>query len=123
MNLTGLPNASQGEINIAAAGAGGAVALPEGFPTDVYLPSERVIESAMDMAGMQMVNLVTPDDLQLLYAEIEKTMGTGDWKRDMAIQEDDGATLVYSKDKRQVIYRMNRNEAGTELTLRAGSNG
>ena len=49
----------EGEIHIASAGADGAVALPDGFPTDVYLPPERAIESAMDMAGIKMVNLAT----------------------------------------------------------------
>ena len=112
----------EGDLKISADPAGN-VALPPDLPADIYLPRKHRVNSVMDMAGMQMVNLVTPDELQLLYAEIEKTMGTGDWKREMAIQEDGGATLVYSKDKRQVIYRMVRNEDGTELTLRAGSNG
>ncbi len=112
----------QGEINIAAAGAGGAVALPEGFPTDVYLPSERVIESAMDMAGMQMVNLSTKAAVPALSAEVERTMKAQGWTREMAMQAGDGSTLVYRKEKRQIVYQIGAgDDGGSRLAVRTGS--
>lgn len=112
----------QGEVNIASAGAGGTVALPDGFPTDVYLPPERAIESAMDMAGMQMVNLATQAGVPALSGEVERAMKAQGWTREMAMQAGDGSTLVYRKDKRQVVYQIGAGDnGGSRLAVRIGS--
>ena len=112
----------QGEVNIASAGAGGTVALPDGFPTDVYLPPERAIESAMDMAGMQMVNLATKAGVPALSGEVERAMKAQGWTREMAMQAGDGSTLVYRKDKRQVVYQIGAGDnGGSRLAVRIGS--
>ena len=67
----------EGDLKISADPAGN-VALPPDLPADIYLPRRHRVNSVMDMAGMQMVNLTTPDALQPLYGEIEKTMGKGE---------------------------------------------
>ena len=113
----------QGDLRIASAGAGDSVALPTDFPADVYLPRQHRVASVMDMAGMQMVNLATPSTLQALSGEVEKSMQAGGWKREMAMQADGSATLMYSKDKRQAVYQLVTDGDGTQLAIRTGKDG
>ena len=114
----------QGEVKVATAEDGGTVAMPADFPKDVYLPADAKLASAMDMAGMQMLNMTTPQDLAKVSADIEKSMQGQGWKREMAMQAGGGNTLMYSKDKRQVVYQMLKaDEGGTQLAIRTGENG
>ena len=114
----------QGEVKVATAEDGGTVAMPADFPKDVYLPADNKLASAMDMAGMQMLNMTTPQDLAKVSADIEKSMQGQGWKREMAMQAGGGNTLMYSKDKRQVVYQMLKaDEGGTQLAIRTGENG
>ena len=114
----------QGEIKVATAEDGGTVAMPADFPKDVYLPADKKLASAMDMAGMQMLNMTTPQELAGVSADIEKSMQGQGWKREMAMQAGDGSTLMYSKDNRQVVYQMLKaDEGGTQLAIRTGENG
>ena len=114
----------QGDIKVATAEDGGTVALPADFPKDVFLPSDYKLASAMDMGGMQMLNMTTPQELANVSADIEKSMQGQGWKREMAMQAGGGNTLTYSKDKRQVVYQMLKvEEGGTQLAIRTGENG
>ena len=114
----------QGEVKVATAEDGGTVAMPADFPKDVYLPADNKLASAMDMAGMQMLNMTTPQDLAKVSADIEKSMQGQGWKREMAMQAGGGNTLMYSKDNRQVVYQMLKaDEGGTQLAIRTGENG
>ena len=114
----------QGEVKVATAEDGGTVAMPADFPKDVYLPADNKLASAMDMAGMQMLNMTTAQDLAKVSADIEKSMQGQGWKREMAMQAGDGSTLMYSKDKRQVVYQMLKaDEGGTQLAIRTGESG
>ncbi|GHC03270.1 hypothetical protein [Thermomonas carbonis] len=113
----------QGEVKVATAEDGGTVAMPADFPKDVYLPADNKLASAMDMAGMQMLNMTTPQELARVSADIEKSMQGQGWKREMAMQAGDGSTLMYSKDNRQVVYQMLKaDEGGTQLAVRTGTN-
>ncbi|HSD15863.1 MAG TPA: hypothetical protein VLC71_01215 [Thermomonas sp.] len=114
----------QGEIKVATAEDGGTVALPADFPKDVFLPSDNTLASAMDMGGMQMLNMTTPQELAAVSADIEKSMQGQGWKREMAMQAGGGNTLMYTKDKRQVVYQMLKaDQGGTQLAIRTGENG
>ena len=114
----------QGDIKVATAEDGGSVALPADFPKDVFLPSDNKLASAMDMGGMQMLNMTTPQELAAVSADIEKSMQGQGWKREMAMQAGGGNTLMYSKDKRQVVYQMLKaDEGGTQLAIRTGESG
>ena len=114
----------QGDIKVATAEDGGSVALPADFPKDVFLPSDNKLASAMDMGGMQMLNMTTPQELAGVSADIEKSMQGQGWKREMAMQAGGGNTLMYSKDKRQVVYQMLKaDEGGTQLAIRTGESG
>ena len=114
----------QGEVKVATAEDGGTVAMPADFPKDVYLPADNKLASAMDMAGMQMLNMTTPQEMAGVSADIEKSMQGQGWKREMAMQAGGGNTLMYSKDKRQVVYQMLKaDEGGTQLAIRTGESG
>ena len=114
----------QGEMKVATAQDGGSVALPADFPTDVFLPEPRTVSSAMDMGGMKAVNIATSVALAQVSADVEKSMQGQGWKREMAMQAGDGSTLMYSKDKRQVVYQMLKaDEGGTQLAIRTGESG
>ena len=114
----------QGEVKVATAEDGGTVAMPADFPKDVYLPADNKLASAMDMAGMQMLNMTTPQELAGVSADIENSMQGQGWKREMAMQAGGGSTLMYSKDKRQVVYQMLKaDEGGTQLAIRTGEGG
>ncbi|MDE2408165.1 MAG: hypothetical protein KGL91_09945 [Xanthomonadaceae bacterium] len=112
----------KGDVNIATADADGNVSLPAGFPADVILPGKHKVASVVDMAGMQMVNLTTPEAMNSVYAETDKGMQAGGWKRDVAMQNGDGATLAFSKEKRQVFYQLGKSDdGGTQLAIRTGT--
>ena len=114
----------QGDLRIATAEDGGSVAMPANFPKDVFLPADNTLASAMDMGGMQMLNMTTPQELAAVSADIEKSMQDQGWKREMAMQAGVGNTLMYSKDNRQVVYQMLKaDEGGTQLAIRTGENG
>ncbi|WP_240125579.1 hypothetical protein [Thermomonas alba] len=106
----------------AQADAGGRVTLPPGFPTDIYLPARHRVATAVDMAGMQMVNLMTPTATATVYAEADQGMQARGWKRELAMQSDDGSTLSFRKDGRQVFYQLVRDPSGgTQLAVRVAS--
>ncbi|MFN3310225.1 MAG: hypothetical protein ACK40R_00790 [Thermomonas sp.] len=104
------------------AGAAARVALPPGFPTDIYLPARHRVATAVDMAGMQMVNLMTPTATATVYAEADQGMQARGWKRELAMQSDDGSTLAFRKEHRQVFYQLVRDQAGgTQLAVRVAA--
>ena len=106
----------------AAADGGTRVALPPGFPTDIYLPARHRLATAVDMAGLQMVNLVTPATTEAVYAEADRLMQARGWKRELAMQSDDGSTLAFRKEHRQVFYQLVRDDAGgTQLAVRVAA--
>lgn len=115
----------QGEMKVAAAQDGGSVTLPAGFPTDVFLPEQRTVSSAMDMGGMKAVNIATAATLAQVSADVEKTMQAQGWKREMSMQTGaDSSTLIYSKDKRQAVYQLIKADGGgTQLAVRTGGEG
>ena len=114
----------KGEIKIASAEDGESVPLPSGFPEDIYMPGKHKVASAMDIAGAQMVNLTTPEAVAEISAGVEQTMQAQGWKREMAMQADGSSTLMYSKDKRHVVYQMVKaDDGGTQLAIRTGTDG
>ena len=115
----------QGELKVATSVDGESVPMPEDFPKDVFLPEKGKINSAMDMAGMKMVNIITKSSTSEISAQVQKTMEAQGWKREMAMQGEEGsATFVYSKDKRQTVYQMMKNDdGGTQIAIRTGGEG
>ncbi len=118
-------NPDEGDLKVATSQDGESVPLPADFPKDVFLPQHSTVNSAMDMAGMKMVNMTTDATSADVSATIQKTMEADGWKREMAMQAAEGsATLVYSKDKRQAVYQMMKGDrGGTQIAIRTGGEG
>lgn len=116
---------AEGEVKLAASVDGESVPMPDDFPKDVFLPEKVKINSAMDMAGMKMVNVITNASTGEISAQVQKSMEAQGWKREMAMQGEEGsATFVYSKDKRQTVYQMMKNDdGGTQIAIRTGGEG
>ena len=114
-----------GQIKVATSEDGQSVPLPDDFPKDVFLPEQSAVNSAMDMAGMKMVNITTKASTNQVSSAIQKTMEAQGWKREMAMQAAEGsATLVFSKDKRQTVYQMMKADGGgTQVAIRTGGEG
>jgi hypothetical protein len=111
----------QGEMKVATAEDGGSVALPADFPSDVFLPTQRAVNSAMDMGGMKMVNVTTSAAPSVVSADVEKAMQAQGWKREMAMQAEGSSTLIYTKEQRQAVYQMTQADGGgTQLAIRSG---
>ena len=112
----------QGEFKVANSVDGESVPMPDDFPKDVFLPEKGKINSAMDMAGMKMVNIITNAPSAEISANVQKSMEAQGWKREMAMQGEEGsATFVYSKDKRQTVYQlMKGDKGGTQVAIRTG---
>lgn len=115
----------EGGLKVVTSQDGQSVPLPAEFPKDVFLPEHGAINSAMDMAGMKMVNMTTDATSGDVSAAIQNTMEAGGWKREMAMQAAEGnATLVYSKGKRQAVYQMMKGDkGGTRIAIRTGGEG
>ena len=112
----------EGEFKAAVSQDGESVPMPDDFPKDVFLPEKGKINSAMDMAGMKMVNIITNAPSGEISAQVQKSMEAQGWKREMAMQGEEGsATFVYSKEKRQTVYQMMKDdEGGTQIAIRTG---
>ena len=112
----------KGEMRITTAGDGDTVALPAGFPTDLYLPAPHKVDSVMAMGSAHMVNLTTSMATADVHAGVVDAMQRGGWTQALAMQTGEGSTLAYRKDKRQAFYQLVKQDGGgTQLAIRAGN--
>lgn len=109
-----------GQYQQATTEEGGSVALPSSFPSDIYLPDQHRVASVMDVSGAQIVNLSTPTAMTTVFNSVGQRMEKSGWKREMAMQSGDGGSLAFSKEKRNAVYYIAKNESGgTDLTINA----
>lgn len=112
----------KGEMRITTATDGDTVALPAGFPTDLYLPAPHKVDSVMAMGSAHMVNLTTPMATADVHAAVVDAMQRGGWTQELAMQTGEGSTLAYRKDTRQAFYQLVKQDGGgTQLAIRAGN--
>jgi hypothetical protein len=83
--------------------SGGEVALPKDFPSDVHLPGKYTIKSAMQMGPAFVLSMHSPDAVQAVFADYDKSMKAGGWNESAAMQTSDReSVLTFQKDKRNV---------------------
>ena len=88
-------------------------------------PPTTSCASAMDMGGMQMLNMTTAAGTGRRVSPTSRSRcraraGSARWRCRPAA----AVTLMYSKDKRQVVYQMLKaDEGGTQLAIRTGEGG
>ena len=108
----------QGVLQSTAAEEGQSVPLPANFPSDIYLPDQHRIASVMDVSGAQVINISTPAAMTAVFNTVGQNMEKSGWKREMAMQSGDGGSLAFSKEKRNAVYYIAKNEnGGTDLTI------
>ena len=96
------------------------LSLPADFPKDIYLPKTYTVNSVMDMGGMHMVALMSPEQVPALFNAASAAMQQQGWKQVTAMQQATGsAMLAFEKEKRHVALSFNRNrqDAGTVVSV------
>ena len=92
--------------------SGNALPLPDGFPEDVHLPDDYVVNSVMDMGGAQIIGMTAPGDVGGLFAGARAGMADAGWKQVMAMQHSaDSAMLSFEKDARTAVLAFNQDGA------------
>ncbi len=87
--------------------------LPADFPKDIYLPKTYAVNSVMDMGGMRMVALMSPEPVPALFNAAGDAMKQHGWKQITAMQHATGnAMLAFEKEQRHVSLSFNRNRQG-----------
>lgn len=84
------------------------LALPPGFPDDVYLPADHSVRSVMDVEGMQIVGMTTAGPLDRVRDEARSTMERHGWKQVLAMEGEKGSMLAYQKDERHAALSFGR---------------
>ena len=99
-----------GEMKISG---GDAAELPTTFPKDIYLPSDYVVSSVMEMNNTQLIALTADGEVAKLYADAREMMEKEGWKQTMAMRgsANDGL-LAYEKGERKATVSFNTEEAG-----------
>ena len=91
----------EGEMRIAG---GDDLALPDGFPDDIYLPPQYRVTSVMDMGGTHVVSLSAHGRAGAMFEEARDSMQKAGWQQTMAMQHDaDNAMLAFEKGDRASV--------------------
>ena len=97
----------------ASPGARAALALPDDFPDDIYLPVEHRINSLMDRGALRVVSLQAPGQVSALFDDARAGMDKRGWKQTMAMRDaTDSALLSYEKGDRAAVLSFNDDRSG-----------
>ena len=97
----------------AASGARTALALPDDFPDDIYLPADHRINSLMDRGALRVVSLQAPGQVSALFDDARASMDKRGWKQTMAMRDaTDSALLTYEKGDRAAVLSFNDDRGG-----------
>lgn len=105
--------ASQPAHGAAFGARGDALALPDDFPADIYLPADYRINSLMDRGALRVVSLQAPGEVSALFGDARAGMDRRGWKQVMAMRDaTDSALLTYEKDDRTTVLSFNDDRSG-----------
>lgn len=97
----------------ASPGARTALALPDDFPDDIYLPADYRINSLMDRGALRVVSLQAPGQVSALFGDARASMDERGWKQTMAMRDaTDSALLTYEKGDRAAVLSFNEDRSG-----------
>ena len=100
----------QGDVTVAS---GDGLALPDGFPDDVYLPREYKVRSVLNVAGTQVLSLSAEGEATQFFNEASEAMQAKGWSQTMALQNDArNAMLAFEKGERNAVVSVNADEDG-----------
>lgn len=103
--------------------AGGNVALPKDFPSDVHLPASYTIKTAINAPGGIVLEMHTPAAMQAVYSDYDASMKSGGWTEAMAMQTSDKESMLnFTKGERNVVVSIvAAGEGGTDVHLQAAT--
>src|SRR3546814_9439756 len=100
---------------VLGARGGGALALPDDFPDDIYLPADYRINSLMDRGTLRVVSLQAPGQVSALFGDARVSMDLRGWKQVLAMRDaTDSALLTYEKDDRAAVLSFNDDRSRSE---------
>ena len=110
---------ADGELAIRS---GESVALPQDFPSDIYLPADYQVNSVMDLQGVSMVSLRAPGQVSTLSAAAREAMQAQGWTQSMSAQQSaDTALLAFEKgedqSRRSATLSFNRNNGDEHVIV------
>src|SRR3546814_9386054 len=98
---------------VLGARGGGALALPDDFPDDIYLPADYRINSLMDRGTLRVVSLQAPGQVSALFGDARVSMDLRGWKQVLAMRDaPDSALLTYEKDERAAVLSFTDDSSG-----------
>jgi hypothetical protein len=90
---------------------GDALALPEGFPDDLYRPDGR-ITNVIASGDLTMIGFQSDLAPQALADAVGRSMAGHGWKQVMAMQGEAGSMLAFEKDGRNAALTYSANDGG-----------
>lgn len=110
---------ADGELAIRS---GESVALPQDFPSDIYLPADYQVNSVMDLQDVSMVSLTAPGQVSTLFAAAREAMQAQGWTQSMSAQHSsDTAMLAFEKgeaeQRRSTTLSFNRNNGDEHVIV------
>jgi len=112
---TTIISTANGEMKMSA---GDDLALPDGFPDDVYLPAGYQVRSVMELDGAEVISVSAPGTIESGFDEASAAMQRHGWKQVMAMQRDSYRMLGFEKGERQArVMLVADNDAGVMLNL------
>jgi hypothetical protein len=74
--------------------AGADAKLPASFPTDVFLPADYKVESAMEMPNAVIAHVLAQGSVASIAANADKGMQAQGWKQTMTLAQSEQANIV-----------------------------
>ena len=110
----------QGKVNVAS---GESVAIPAGFPKDIYVYDGAKVLTSMTMPQGHMLTLETADPASRVADAYQSAMAAAGWKQEMAMDSGTGKMFSYAKDNlhAQVTIDADSDNAKTMITVMATS--
>lgn len=99
--------------NVMQMNAGGNVALPKDFPSDVHLPPTHTLKSVITVAGATVLDMHVQGAMQAVYAEYDGAMKADGWTEAMAMQTSDKESMFnFTKGQRAVVVTITAADSG-----------
>lgn len=113
-----VPPLTADDVPVPALAVDEALALPENFPDDVYLPSDYRLTSVMDRGGLRVLSLQAPGRVPLLFDAARRAMRDSGWTQTIAVQDaGDTAMLGWEKERRAAVLSLHAGGGGVAMSL------
>lgn len=109
-----------GEVKIASDPEGG-VALPAGFPTDLFLPEGARPTSVIEIGGAHVVTMTAPISVAAASSALATRMAAEGWKQEMSMSAEGSTMQAYAKDGRNAVYQLSDEDGKLALSLQVSS--